>query len=451
MHHEPPGPERLFVERVHLPFVIAGFAIALIGGFALAILVPIVAAYRGPNLSFVEHSQLHGHLQTVGFVGFFIVGVGYRLVPRFTGHQLTFQPLIAPSFYLLSAGILTRFISQPISDLGPFGAIMALSGWLELAGIACFALVVTTTASTGIRRGDPTALLFATGAIWFLVQAVLNAAWLTEAWRNQATVLAGDRTSVLALILFFGVHLSFIFAVALRSFPVFFNATRPGWGVQHAALALAQIGLIAALVAGLIDVAGDPRPRVLESTGLILLGAAFVAFPAFTGWWRAPVKLRPGSQPFALTLQAAMAWCTLAGLLLIGYSLEALLTSSAVATAPIDAVRHIVGLGVVTMTIVGMAQLILPEFAGERLRRPPAPWRGTAFAVALTAATALRAVARLFAEQLTPELSYWLMGIAGIIAFGALVMLAFFFFRALRGFPDIIKFAAITTRRLPPS
>ena len=125
---------------------------ALIGGFALAILVPIVAAYRGPNLSFVEHSQLHGHLQTVGFVGFFIVGVGYRLVPRFTGHQLTFQPLIAPSFYLLSAGILTRFISQPISDLGPFGAIMALSGWLELAGIACFALVVTTTASTGIAK-----------------------------------------------------------------------------------------------------------------------------------------------------------------------------------------------------------------------------------------------------------------------------------------------------------
>ncbi len=43
------------------------------------------------------------------------------------------------------------------------------------------------------------------------------------------------------------------------------------------------------------------------------------------------------------------------------------------------------------------------------------------------------------------------MGIAGIIAFAAIVMLAFFFFRALRGFPDIIQFAAITTRRLPPS
>ena len=103
------------------------------------------------------------------------------------------------------------------------------------------------------------------------------------------------------------------------------------------------------------------------------------------------------------------------------------------------------------MTIVGMAQLILPEFAGERLRRPPAPWRGAAFAGALTLATALRAAARIFASQLSPEVSYWMMGIAGIIAFGAIVMLAFFFFRALRGFPDIIQFAAITTRRLPPS
>jgi hypothetical protein len=451
MHHEPPGPERLFVERVHLPFVIGGFVIALLGGFSLAIAIPIVAAFRGPNLSFVEHAQVHGHLQAVGFVGFFIVGVGYRLVPRFTNHPLTFQPLIAPSFYLLSAGILFRFIGQPVSDIAPFGALMALSGWLELAAIACFALVVTTTASTGIRRGDPTAVLFATGAIWFLVQAVLNAAWLTEAWRNQATILATDRTGVLSLILFFGVHLSFIFAVALRSFTVFFNAGRPGWGGQHAAFALAQVGLIAAVVAGLIKVAGDSDPRVLEATGLVLLGAAFVAFPAFTGWWRAPVKLRPGSQPFALTLQAAMAWCTIAGLLLIAYSVDALLDSRPVAVAPIDAIRHIVGLGVVTMTIVGMAQLILPEFAGERLRRPPAPWRGAAFAGALTLATALRAAAKLFADQLTPEASYWMMGIAGIIAFGAIVMLAFFFFRALRGFPDIIQFAAITTRRLPPS
>ena len=103
------------------------------------------------------------------------------------------------------------------------------------------------------------------------------------------------------------------------------------------------------------------------------------------------------------------------------------------------------------MIIVGMAQLILPEFAGERLRRPPAPWRGAAFAAALTAATALRAAARLFDSQLTAQVSYWLMGIAGIIAFGAVIALAFLFFRALRGFPDIIKFAAVTTRRLPPS
>jgi len=443
MHHEPPGPERLFVERVHLPFVV--------GGFSLAILIPIVAAYRGPNLSFVEHAQVHGHLQTVGFVGFFIVGVGYRLVPRFTNHPLTFQPLIAPSFYLLTAGIALRFIGQPVSDIGPFGALTALSGWLELAAIACFALVVTTTASTGIRRGDPTAILFGVGAIWFLVQAILNAAWLTEMWRDELTILAADRTGVLALILFFGVHLSFIFAVALRSFTVFFNADRAGWAGQNAALILAQVGLIAATVAGLIEVAGDSDPRVLEAVGLTLLGAAFVAFPAFTGWWRAPVKLRPGSQPFALTLQAAMAWCTIAGLLLIAYSVDALLDSRPVAAAPIDAIRHIVGLGVITMTIVGMAQLILPEFAGERLRRPPAPWRGAAFAGALTLATALRAASRLFAGQLSTEASYWMMGIAGIIAFGAIVMLAFFFFRALKGFPDIIQFAAITTRRLPPS
>ncbi len=44
--------------------------------------------------------------------------------------------------------------------------------------------------------------------------------------------------------------------------------------------------------------------------------------------------------------------------------------------------RHVVAIGVVLMTIVGMAQLIVPELASERLVGRQGAWRGIVFGVA---------------------------------------------------------------------
>ena len=440
----------LFVERAHLPFVIGAFAIALFGGFALALALPLDALFRGVSLSWLEHAQVHGHLQAVGFAGFFIVGVSYRIAPRFSGSPLAYQRLVAPSFFLLSGGVLARFVGQPVADVGPFGVLMMLSGWLELVGVACFALILITTTAPARRRGDPSAWLFSAGAFWFLVQAVLNALWLTELWDDGRTVLAGDRSSAILLPQFLGVHLMFIFAVGLRSFPVFFAADRAGPRPQLIAVVLAQTGLVLATVAAITDVAVGPRPWLIEAVGLALFGVALIWLTLFTGWWRSPIRLRPGSQPFALTLQLAMAWCVFTGFLLISGAIAALAGSRPVEIATIDSVRHVIGLGVITTTIVGMAQLILPEFAGERLRRPPSAWRGTVLGLALATATALRVGARLFEDSLSSDAFYWLMAVAGTIALAVIVILAFYFWRAVRGLGDIIQLAQSRARNITP-
>lgn len=440
----------LFVERAHLPFVISAFVIALLGGFSLALALPIDALIQGVSLSWLEHAQVHGHLQAVGFAGFFIVGLSYRIAPRFTAQPLGPQALVAPSFYLLGTGVLARFVGQPVANLEPFGTLMALSGWLELAGVACFAVIILSTTGAARRRGDPTALLFSAGAVWFLVAALLNAVWLTELWLDDRTVMAGDRNAAILLPLFFGLHLSFIFGVALRTFPVFFDATRSAVRPQQAAFVLSQLGLTLAAIAAVLDVAVGPRPWLLEAAGLTLFGIALIWLTLFTGWWRSPIRLRPGSQPFALTLQLAMAWCVIAGALLVLASFSAVGDERAVEFATFDAVRHVIGIGVVTTTIVGMAQLILPEFAGERLRRPPGAWRGTGLAVALAAATALRAGARLFEDTLSFEAFHWLIAVAGTLALGAIVILAYYFWRAFRGFGDIIQFSQERVRNVPP-
>jgi hypothetical protein len=445
----PKNKDGLFVERAHLPFVVGAFVIATLGGFALPLLLD--GYFRGVSASFVEHAQVHGHLQAVGFAGFFIVGVSYRVGPRFGRNPLAYPYLVAPSFYLLGGGVLARFVGQPVADVELFGALMALSGWLELAGIGCFAAITLATMAPARGRDDVSAWLFSVGALWFLVQGVLNAVWLTELWQDGNAILPGDRGAAILLILFFGMHLSFIFGVALRTFPVFFavELTRPG--PQHLAVVLGQVGLALAAIAAVVDVSEGPRPWSLEAVGLILLGAALIWLTTFTGWWRSPVRLRPSSQPFALTLQLAMAWTTVAGLLLIGYAARAIVEGEAIEFATMDAVRHIVGLSVVTTAIVGIAQLILLEFAGERLRAPPSAWHGTGLGLALAIATALRAGARLFDNSLSSDATHLLMAIAGAIAFGVIV-LAYYFQRALRGLKDIVQLAESRMRSagVPP-
>ena len=216
----------LFIDRAHLPFVAGAFVIAVLGGFSLALALPIDALLRGRNLSWFEHAQVHGHMQAVGFAGFFIIGVSYRMAPRFSGTALAFPRLVAPTFFLLVSGLIARFAGQPVANVEAFGALMALSGWLELAGVACFAATIVATTAPARRRGDPTALLFSAGAVWFFLAASLNALWLTELWRDGGTVLASDRGSAILLIQLLGVHLAFIFGVALRAFPVFFDVDR---------------------------------------------------------------------------------------------------------------------------------------------------------------------------------------------------------------------------------
>jgi hypothetical protein len=93
-------------------------------------------------------------------------------------------------------------------------------------------------------------------------------------------------------------------------------------------------------------------------------------------------------------------------------------------------VRHVFALGVVTLGIVSMAQLMLPEFASERLVSPPSRWRGPAFGAALSVAVVLRGV--LPWAGLGGEERYWAMATGGVIALAAVAAFGALYWRARR-------------------
>ena len=98
----------------------------------------------------------------------------------------------------------------------------------------------------------------------------------------------------------------------------------------------------------------------------------------------------------------------------------------------LDALRHSVALGVVLTAMIGMGQMILPEFAAERFSGQLSAWRARLLGALQVAATMLRVASGLFAGALSPLLLNSVLTLSGLLAFSAVVVFAAFYWRGVR-------------------
>src|SRR3546814_10811432 len=134
--------------------------------------------------------------------------------------------------------------------------------------------------------------------------------------------------------------------------------------------------------------------------------------------------MAPASRGFVLALQPVLAWRAITGLGLAWVGGRSALDGTPIPTVQLDAIRHVFALGVVTLAIVTMAQLMLPEFASERIAHPPAVWRGSAFGLALSISALLRGVLP-WAGLIDGDARYWAMSVAGLIGLLAVATFGF--------------------------
>jgi hypothetical protein len=404
--------------------VLVSLTIAVLGGLSLALWLPIQAALQEPvSATWFAHAQVHGHLQTVGFAGLFIVGVSYFLMPGFAGRPLALPQLVSVSLWGLVAAVLLRTFGQPLADHPPFAAMMALGALLEVAGAAAFLAIVASTLQDAIRGRRPFASLFVAGAGWFLVQSIVGAFWLIELALDGETILEARRSATLVGLQVFGFHLAFILGVVVQAFPGFFAARRPGFGELLPPIALVQLGVLAVLVARAADIGYEPV-EVIENLGHIAFGAGVLGLGAYSGWWRGPQHMSRVAARFATVLWPAMGWLALVGALSVLFGLRGLVEQRALDARELDTMLHVATIGVVLLLIVGMAQLLLPEFASERITGRQRLWRSVIFGAGLSLAVVLRAGGRYFAADLEGDGAQWAMAAAGALALALTIVFA---------------------------
>ena len=380
-----------------LPYVWAAIITASVGGFGLGALLLLGAALGLPVQAWwLAGVQAHGHAQLVGWGGLMVLGVGLHFLPRLRGVALA-RPTWRPwALRLLASGLLLRILGQPgaallASDHPLYAPLvwlgLGLSGLLELGG----ALATFVMMAEAHRRGPPPderpafrqiqPLL--TGAfLALLLGLALNALLGLEAALARRPVLtAHDLIVVDVLLVGFLVPISV--AVSARFFPLYLGL-RPA----SARGLRVTLGLLLAGVGGRVLAMSMPAVQAVAD-GLValgLLGAIWSLFQRHPGLPGAPLpqpappyewaptglvrrqppsagqarRPAPAASAARLLLRSAYWWLLVGAVLALWRALAGVGGWS----PPPDAERHALGVGFVTLLIMGMGTLLLPGFLG---------------------------------------------------------------------------------------
>lgn len=430
-NHQHPRPRGVVAasDRAFPWYIGAAFGVALGGGFALGLLLPVAKALQwGAEARWRALVQVHGHLQVMGWAGLFITGMAFRLVPRFAGRPLRFPAATLPTLILLLVGLLGRTVAQPWLAAPGMRGLLALGAAAELAGAILFAGVMAGTLAPAARTLAAAPLLLL-GAAGMVIQAAFGAVWLIDLPGDLPVVPAG-RDAALLSMQFYAFMLPFVLGVSMRALPTFFAYDAPPPRRTWAITAVLAAGT--ALQAGASMVPDGATMVRLQQAGALLIAAAIAAAIRLTGVWRPPTRLRPAARGAALLVRTAYAWLSLAAVVIVFIALPALTRGRPASPAGEDAVRHILGLGVITTLIVGMALLLLPWLGMRRLPGAAAQREARVLWALLTAATALRALGGLRGDDAGPAHD-GPVALGGLLAISALAFFALRVVRAARG------------------
>lgn len=408
-------------------FVLTSLGLALGGGFVLGALMPLSLALDwGWGSRYTALVQAHGQVQVLGWVGLFIMGLAYRLMPRFSQRPLAHPALVWTSWFALSAALILRLVVAAAGDGLWQRSVLVASGALGVIAAAAFAVAVVRTLAHRESRAGVTGWFFLLGVAAFVAQACMNLALVVQmAQRGDDTIRPVYAAGLLHLQLY-GFIMLFVLGVATRAVPTFSGL--PISVRQGKALAVILAGAVTAFAIAALLVATNGRSGALnqvEAWSFAALGPMFAA-----GAWQAGIlrpaanRVAPASQRHVWFIRAAFVWVLIAAGLATYYGVRAGSAGTAIDTHGVDALRHAVGLGFASMMIVGMAMLVLPEFAVRRMRHPHEWLLPITILMLLNTAVALRVAAAVATPYWPGFDRHWPIAVAGGLGWAAVMLFA---------------------------
>jgi uncharacterized protein involved in response to NO len=368
------------------------------GGFVLATILTLTAAFAvsiGPWWS--ATAQAHGHLQLYGWAGLFMLGVAFHFLPRLRGAPLVASWLIPWILGILVTGLLLRALSQPFfaaTGAAIWAVLLVASGVLECAALVGAVWLLGMTALQGPPLATRPAMMgvlpFFVGAFTLLALAsVVNLINMLVA-TTTAGLVPGPIDNLNVTLGLFGYLVPVALAMSAQSLPMYAGLEAfprrilwPLAGFYFTGLVLTAFGSQPTLLSGMLTGLG------MLLMGLVLLTFTIVFIRMIGIRGRLPRKvtqLAPSPEvaaqtykkkiraarsdygPFVALVASAYLWAMLAAVLLVVDGLTLIFAGTPFFS--IDAIRHSLAIGFITLLICGIAPRMIPGFSGKKIASP---------------------------------------------------------------------------------
>ena len=301
--------------------------------------------------------QAHGHAQVLGWIGSFILGIGYYSIPKLRRGS---QPFAVGSAWFAGAiwmsGVLLRWVANVY--LWQWRVLPPVSATFELTAFLMFFRAVSQhkPQDSGKPKLETWIFVVIAGAIGLLVTLVLNLGacmWLSLRSSSPAFAQAFDQGFL--IVGAWGFMVFFVWGFSARWLPVFLGTRDPDNRLLGIAVA-AQVIAVGLGLAGMLRAA----TALLVFSSLV----AIVALQIFSRPKQAP-KTKGVHISFPVFVRSAYVWLMIAALLGVW---------AANATNPAGiwgASRHALTVGFVAMTVFWVGQRVLPAFSGMKILSSP--------------------------------------------------------------------------------
>lgn len=293
------------ISRLLVFYICGGLTFMLLPGTFLGVWNLIsISSRRAAESVAPSWIQAHGHAQVLGWIGSFILGIGYHSIPRLRGGSKPF-PLWSAWFagWMWMTGVLLRWLANVY--LWQWRLLLPISAALEVAAFLIFFRSVSQHKPQNSNRTNPETWIFVViaGTIGLFATLLLNlgaCVWL--AFRTATPALPPALDQRFLVLATWGFMVPFIWGFSARWLPTFLGTRQPNYNM----LGWAVAGYMSAIILG---VAGFFRAM----TVLVLL-ASLVAIYALRILMLSerPAKTKGIHGSFPFFVRSAYVWLVIA-------------------------------------------------------------------------------------------------------------------------------------------
>ena len=403
---------------LYRPFFLSGVATVLTLGCVWGA-INLFTIGRQESFSAVKYSWVlaHGHAMVFGFVGLFIMGFAYQVIPRLKQIELSGPRLALSSLPLMIVGIVLQTVAHLLSP--PSISLEVAASALQLTAVIIFAAVTVQTIRRAGKHDAYDRFVYA-ALVWFVIAAVANPVIF------KLFELPGTREQLLFNLATFnipyrdvqllGIAVVMILGISLHVLPNGYGLRQPSrnwvsfvfWGVNGTILSGAVL-----FISGMTS-----RNHWLLTlhwlTSIVLLVIAVVTPFQYRLFGRVAEDKNDRGLKF---MRAAYVWFIVATAMLVftpiyNFGIYMPLTGSRVpfSHAFFGAYRHALTVGFIMMMIVGVSSKVVPTLSGVDIKRVNLLWP----TFVLLNLGNLTRVSFQIATDFSPS-AYSVMGISGFI------------------------------------